>query len=71
MMVKWNGCLVQNVVQYAGGRADREVIRKHEFFYPGDKSKNKQTKFDVLLVRKANDLTDLHVHPIQSLAGNY
>ncbi len=42
---------VQNVVQYSGSKADREIVRKHEFFYSDDKSRKKQTKFDVLLVR--------------------
>ena len=42
----------QNVVQYTGSKADREVIRKHEFYHAnGDsRSKKKRYKFDVLLV---------------------
>ena len=45
-------CLfAQNVVQYTGSKADREIIRKHEFYFANpDKSKKKRYKFDVLLV---------------------
>lgn len=42
---------LQNVVQYCGSRADREVIRAHEFHYTGDRGKRPPLKFDVLLVR--------------------
>lgn len=46
----WCGC-AQNVVQYTGSKADREIIRKHEFhFDTKDRSKKKRYKFDVLLV---------------------
>ncbi len=39
------------MVQYTGSKADREMIRKHEFFHAGhDKAKKKKYKFDVLLV---------------------
>lgn len=46
----WCVC-AQNVVQYTGSKADREIIRKHEFhFDTKDRSKKKRYKFDVLLV---------------------
>ena len=39
------------MVQYTGSKADREVIRKHEFYFANsDKTKKKRYKFDVLLV---------------------
>ena len=41
------------MVQYCGSRADREVIRAHEFHYAGDRGKRRPLKFDVLLVRPA------------------
>jgi hypothetical protein len=39
------------VVQYTGGKADRAVIREHEFHWAGDRGKRRPLKFDVLLVR--------------------
>ena len=40
-------CL-QNVLEYTGSKADRQVIRKHEFQYAD--ARTKALKFDVLLV---------------------
>ena len=40
--------LLQNVLEYTGSKADRQIIRKHEFHYATGKSK--ALKFDVLLV---------------------
>jgi hypothetical protein len=46
-----NSLSLQKVVQYSGGKADREIIRKYEFYYnTADQCKRKQLKFDVLLV---------------------
>lgn len=43
------------MVQYTGSKADREMIRKHEFYHAGnDKAKKKKYKFDVLLVTTHN-----------------
>lgn len=44
------------MVQYTGSKADREVIRKHEFYHAnGDsRSKKKRYKFDVLLVSQSS-----------------
>ena len=47
MSVETLVCL-QNVLEYTGSKADRQIIRKHEFYY-GD-SKAGPLKFDVLLV---------------------
>ena len=44
------GCPPQNVVQYTGSKADREVIREHEFHWAGTRGKRRDLKFDVLLV---------------------
>lgn len=38
----------QNVLEYSGSKADRQIIRKHEFYYADGKTKD--LKFDVLLV---------------------
>lgn len=43
-----NQVLMQNVLEYTGSKADRQIIRKHEFHYA--KSSTRQLKFDVLLV---------------------
>ena len=36
------------MLEYTGSKADRQIIRKHEFYYANRKSKT--LKFDVLLV---------------------
>ncbi|BDA49984.1 Chromodomain-helicase-DNA-binding protein 6 [Coccomyxa sp. Obi] len=55
----WTG---MNVVQYTGSKADREIIRKHEFhFDTKDRSKKKRYKFDVLLTSYETVLKDSSV----------
>ena len=41
--------VLQNVLEYTGSKADRQIIRKHEYYYAD--AKTKDLKFDVLLVR--------------------
>ena len=51
---------MQNVVQYSGGKADREVIREHEFHSAGERGKRRPLKFDVLLVHIFNVAMLMH-----------
>ena len=37
------------MLEYTGSKHDRQIIRKHEFYYEG--RSHKTLKFDVLLVR--------------------
>ena len=39
------------MLEYTGSKHDRQIIRKHEFYYEG--RSHKTLKFDVLLVRLA------------------
>ena len=54
---------MQNVLEYTGSKHDRQIIRKHEFYYEG--RSHKTLKFDVLLVRSGtlHDKDSLHCLP--------
>ena len=54
---------LQNVVVYAGGRVDQDIIRKHEFWFPNSKGRSSSGpyRFNVLLTSYETMLRDKSV----------